>query len=157
MANGSSGPSSPDISPDEARKIELARLLRRASFTAGALGVVLSPIPLADELVLVPIYGVLTARIARSRGITMSAVPWRPIALTAFAGLAARAAVNLTVSYIPGVAAVANAASAVALTRFFGRYVDEACETASQGGETKPMGVKDFAEALRTRAEPTTT
>jgi len=35
--------------------------------------------------------------------------------------------VNLTVAYIPGVAAVANAVSAVALTQFLGRYIDGAC------------------------------
>lgn len=111
----------------------VARAIRGASIAAGALGVVLSPIPLADELALLPVYGVLTAKIARARGVRLQAVPWRPIALTTLAGLGARAAVNLTVSYIPFVAAAANAASGVALTRFLGRYVDAACDTARKG------------------------
>ncbi len=141
-------PPGPDPTPADATE-EVARAIRGASIAAGALGVILSPIPLADELVLLPVYGVLTARIARSRGVGLHAVPWRPIALTALAGLGARAAINLTVAYIPIVAAAANAASGVALTRFFGRYVDTACETARNGGETAPIGLKDIAAAIR--------
>jgi uncharacterized protein (DUF697 family) len=137
--------------PDDATK-GVARAIRSASIAAAALGVVLSPIPLADELVLLPVYGMLTASIARSRGVGLHAVPWRPIALTALAGLGARAALNLTVSYIPFVAAAANAASGVALTRFLGHYVDAACETARKGGETAPLGLRDFAEALRPKS-----
>jgi uncharacterized protein (DUF697 family) len=140
--------------PDTEAEQAVARAIRSASITAAALGVVLSPIPLADEIALLPVYGVLTARIARSRGVELRAVPWKPIALTAIAGLGARAAVNLTVSYIPFVAAAANAVSGVALTRFFGRYVDAACETARSGGETTPLGVKDIAESLRRQAAP---
>jgi uncharacterized protein (DUF697 family) len=125
------------------------RAIRKASITAAVLGVGLSPIPLADEIALLPVFGVLTARIARSRGVTLRAVPWRPIAVTAVAGLGARAALNLTVSYIPFVAAAANAVSGVALTQFLGRYVDTACETARAGGETAPLGLKDFGGAFR--------
>ena len=88
-------------------------------------------------------------RIARARGLGLDTVPWRPIAVTAVAGLGARAAVNLTVSYIPFVAAAANAASGVALTRFFGRFVDTACATARSGGETSPLGLRDIKDAIR--------
>ncbi len=145
--------------PVSAEDASVAKAIRHASFTAAALGVVLSPIPLADELVLLPVYGVLTARIARTRGVGLRAVPWRPIAVTAIAGLGARAAVNLTVSYIPVVAAAANAASGVALTRFLGRYVDGACKTAVAGGETAALTLKDIAEAIRPKpkAAPTAT
>jgi len=133
---------------------DVARAIRRASFTTAAIAVVLSPIPLADELALLPLYGVLTVRIARARGVTLRAVPWRPIALTALAGLGARAALNLTVSYIPFVAAAANAASGVALTRFLGHYVDTACATARSGGETSPLGLSYIREALRPTPTP---
>ncbi len=118
--------------PDE----NVDRLIRRTSLFSAALGVVLSPIPLADELLLLPIYGVMTARIAKRRGLAYANIPWRPVVATAVAGLAARAAVNVTVSYIPGVAAVANAVSAAALTQFFGHYVDGAC--------VDPAGAKAF-------------
>jgi hypothetical protein len=60
----------------------------------------------------------------------------------------------VTVSYIPFVAAAANAASAAALTRFFGRYVDTACENAAQGRETEALGWKEIVETIRP-AKPT--
>ncbi|MEO6420934.1 MAG: hypothetical protein ABIP39_16090 [Polyangiaceae bacterium] len=110
------------------------------------IGVVLSPIPLADELALLPVYGLMTSRIGTHHGLERSEVPWRPIALTAFAGLAARAAINLTVSFIPGVAAVANAASAAALTELFGRYVDTACQNPA---DAHILTVREFAQRFR--------
>ncbi len=125
---------------------EIRRIVRRAGVTSAVLGVILSPIPLADELALLPVYGLMTARIGKHHGLRKREIPWRPIALTAFAGLAARAAVNLTVSFIPGVAAVANAASAAALTQLLGRYVDEACQNP---GDTHVLSVRELAEQLR--------
>ncbi len=116
--------------PEEVKPMgpTVERVVRRTSLLTAALGVVLSPIPLADELLLLPIYGLMTRRIGKEHGLSAQGIPWRPIAATAVAGLAARAAVNVTVAYIPGVAAVANAVSAAALTRFMGGYVDTACE-----------------------------
>jgi len=125
---------------------EIRRIVRRAGITSAVIGVILSPIPLADELVLLPVYGVMSARIGKHHGLTRREIPWRPIALTACAGLAARAAINLTVSFIPGVAAVANAASAAALTQLLGRYVDAACKNPA---DTHVLSVREFAEQFR--------
>jgi uncharacterized protein (DUF697 family) len=127
------------------------RSIRRASVAAAALGVVLSPLPLVDEIALLPVYGLLTVNIARSRGLRARSVPWKPIVITAVTGLGARAAVNLTVGYIPVVAAAANAVSAVALTRVFGRYVDGVCHLVRDGGEVSPMGASLLRDALRPR------
>jgi uncharacterized protein (DUF697 family) len=124
------------------------RLIRRTSIATGALGVILSPIPLADELLLLPIYAVMSSRIGKDHSLDVRAMPWKPICATAIAGLGARAAVNVTVSYIPGVAAAANAVTAVALTQFFGRYVDEAC--ANPKG-ARALGVQDVIERIRPR------
>ncbi len=117
---------------DEANK-RVKRVIWQTTIASGTLGVLLSPIPLADELLLVPIYGVMTARIASARGIGMLAVPWRPIGRAALAGLAARAAANVSFAFIPGVAAVANMVSAVALTKLLGDYADRTCR-----GDTPP-------------------
>jgi uncharacterized protein (DUF697 family) len=125
------------------------RLVRRTSILTAALGVVLSPIPLADELLLLPIYGVLTSRIAKKHALGVAELPWKPICATALAGLAARAAVNVTVSYIPGVAAAANAVSAVALTQFFGRYVDETC---AKPAGARSLSVAEILDTLRPHA-----
>jgi uncharacterized protein (DUF697 family) len=99
----------------------------QTSVASAALGVVLSPIPFADELLLVPIYGVMAARIGRAHGLGVTALPWKPIGGAIAAGLAARAAANAAFAFIPGVAAAANAVSAAALTRVLGGYVDTAC------------------------------
>ena len=94
---------------------------------ATAIGAVLSPIPFADELVLVPTLGVMAARIGRARGLDLADMPWKPIVTAITAGLAARAAFNVTVAFIPGVAAVSNAITAAVLTRTLGKYADSVC------------------------------
>jgi hypothetical protein len=35
------------------------------------------------------------------------------------------------------------------LTRFFGRYVDTACENAAHGRETRALGWRDIVETIR--------
>ncbi len=103
-------------------------VVMQTSVFSAALGAVLSPIPFADELVLVPVYGVMAARIGRARGLDLKSVPWKPIAGAITAGLAARAAFNVTVAFIPGVAAVSNAITAALLTRAIGGYADSVCK-----------------------------
>jgi hypothetical protein len=82
---------------------------------------------LVDELVLMPILGLLGARIAKRREVPRGHVPWRPMLMTAAAGLAARAAVNATVAAVPFVSAAVGATTAVALTEILGQHFDSAC------------------------------
>ncbi|HEX4449073.1 MAG TPA: hypothetical protein VH044_20170 [Polyangiaceae bacterium] len=96
----------------------------RSSAVAAGMGVLLSPLPLADEALLLPILGALAVRIGHAHGLGWKELPWKPIAKTALGGLAARATVNFGVAYIPFVAAVANGASAAALVSAFGAYAD---------------------------------
>jgi len=110
---------------DEATRVK--SVILQTTVASAALGVVLSPIPFADELLLVPIYGVMAARIGRVHGLGLAGVPWRPIGGAIAAGLAARAAANAAFAFIPGVAAAANAVSAAALTRVLGGYFDTTC------------------------------
>jgi uncharacterized protein (DUF697 family) len=122
------------------------KLVARTSYVTGAVAVVLSPVPLADEIAFMPILGVMASRIAKTHGLAMKDVPWRPIAATTLAALAARATVNVAVSYIPGVAAVANAVSAVTVTRMLGSYVDDAC-AAPEGA--RALSVKEITARLK--------
>ena len=128
---------------------DVARAIHGTSAVAAGIAAILSPIPLLDELILFPAYGLLAKRIGKAHGLAWSSLPLRPIARTAFNGLVARAGLNLLVAYIPGVAAVANAASAVALTELFGRWVDETCDAPA---DARPLGVKDIASRLREMA-----
>lgn len=114
-------------------KARVKRVILETSIASAALGVVLSPIPFADELILVPVYGVMAARIGKAHGLGLGDVPWRPIVASITAGLASRAALNVAFAFIPGVAAAANAISAAVLTRTLGRYVDSVCREGSIG------------------------
>lgn len=126
------------MSEEATRRV--GRIIWQTTFASAALGVVLSPIPLADELLLVPIYGVMTARIGRARGVGVGAVPWRPIGKAIVAGLAARAAANIGLAFLPGVAAVANAVSAAALTKVLGDYADTVLRgDATHDAQTAPV------------------
>jgi uncharacterized protein (DUF697 family) len=107
-------------------KVKVA--IRVSGLTATALGVVLSPIPLADELVLVPVYGAMAAAIGRANGRSPLEVPWAKVAAAIGGGLAVRGAANLAFAFIPGVAAAANAVSAAVLTEVLGRYIDRVCQ-----------------------------
>lgn len=110
-------------------KPEVRRIVRQTSVFSGVLAVVLSPVPLGDEVVLLPTLALMAARIGRAHGLGAVDLPWRRVGSTALAALGARATLNLAVSYIPGVAAVANAITAVALMHALGTYVDRACTT----------------------------
>jgi uncharacterized protein (DUF697 family) len=123
-----------------------ARAIHKTSVITGAIAVVLSPIPLADEIVFLPIYAVLTSRIAKHRGVPPTDVPWKPIMTTAIAALAARAVVNVGVSYIPGVAAALNAVTAAAVTEIFGAYVEGVYDDPKAA---KPLNMKDIGERLK--------
>lgn len=127
-------------------RIEVKKTIRRTSIATSIIAVVLSPIPLADELLFLPIYAFMTSRIAKAHGLARGMIPWKPVLSTAIAALTARATVNITVSYIPGVAAVANAASAVVLTELFGRYVDASC---ADPAAARAMTVKQILLVLR--------
>jgi uncharacterized protein (DUF697 family) len=127
---------------------EVEKTIHRTSIVAAVIGAVLSPVPLADEIVLMPVFAVLATSIARQRGVVKGRMPWKPILGTAAAGLGARAAVNISVSYIPGVAAVANAASAALLTELFGQYVDVACAAPD---EARVLSMKQMVDALKQR------
>ena len=129
---------------------QVSKLVHRTSVAAAALGAILSPIPLADELILFPVYASLARKIGKLHGLRTTTIPWRPILGTAAQGLAARAVVNLSVSFIPGVAAVANAVSAAGLTELLGRHADESC---ADPANAKVWGTAQILEALKSRGK----
>jgi uncharacterized protein (DUF697 family) len=127
---------------------DVKAMVHGTSAVTAVVAAVLSPIPLVDELVLMPVYGAMATRIGRLHGLSPGAMPWRPIFSTTLNGLVARALANLTVSYIPGVAAAANAASAVLLTEFLGRYIDDVC---ADPAAARPVGVRTIVDRIRRR------
>ena len=127
---------------------QVSRSIHVTSGVAASIAAVLSPIPMADEIVFVPLFGWLARRIAREHGLGWTKMPWRAISKTTLNGLVARATINLAVSFVPGVAAVANAVSAVLLTQFLGRYIDGACADPERA---EALGVSTIVAGLRRR------
>jgi uncharacterized protein (DUF697 family) len=112
--------------------------VRVAEIGSAFVAAILSPIPLADEFVIAPGLLGIAAIIGRSHGLGLADMPWRSLGKVAFAGLAARASANLAVSCLPGVAAVANAATAFALTRAYADWAERVCV----GRLSKPTAVR---------------
>ncbi len=106
---------------------DVERIVDQSSAVSAGLAIVLSPFPLVDEAVMLPLLGAMSVRIGYVHGVGWKELPWKALTTTAVGGLLARATVNLGVSYIPFVAAAANAASAAALTGAFGAYADRVC------------------------------
>jgi Ca2+-transporting ATPase len=123
-------------------------LIHRTGVASAAVAVVLSPFPFADEIGLLPIYTELARRTGRRHGLAFFEVPWRPIANTVVKGLAARGVVNFGISFIPGVDAVVNAASAMALTEVLGVYMDEAC---AHPADARSLAFSHLLDALAPR------
>ncbi len=121
------------------------QLIDRASVASAAVGVVLSPLPFADEIVLGGIHLELARRVGKLHGLGILRVPWRPIGLTVAKGLVARGFVNFGLSFIPVVDAVINATTGAGLTEVVGRHIEESCahpETA------RVLAFRDLVDAL---------
>ncbi len=147
-----------EITPDE-RTANIKSMIHRTSAWCAGVGVVLSPIPLLDELALFPIYNVLSFRIARRHKLKWKQIPWRPILNSTTAGLVARAGVNITVALVPGVSAVGSAATAAALTEILGHYIDDACADPAAAKTLTVRNVFDMLKAAllrRKQPEPAT-
>ena len=112
---------------DEENRAKTKKIVWQTTLFSAALGAVLSPIPFADEIILVPVYGIMAARIGKVHGLRLMEMPWKPISGAITAGLATRAALNVVVAFIPGLAAISNAVSATMLTRRLGHYADTLC------------------------------
>jgi uncharacterized protein (DUF697 family) len=125
---------------------DIDSVIRRTGIIAGAIAAAMPPIPLLDEVLLLPLYVIFTKRIGQEHGLRFRQIPWKPIAQTGVAGIVARNIINLGVTFVPGVAQVVKAATTFALTEVFGRYIDGAC---ADPVSATPLKIKDFIHLLR--------
>jgi uncharacterized protein (DUF697 family) len=124
------------------------RRIHTTSIFAGVTAAILSPIPLIDELILFPTYLGMTYSVGKASGLRLTKIPWRASTRTAMNGLMARAGLNLAFMVLPGVAAAANAISAVALTELYGAYLKDACAAPESA---RPIGPRAIAGMLKAR------
>lgn len=102
------------------------RLTNIYSGVSAVAAFVTQPVPMLDELIVVPIHYALCVKVARSRNFSILKLPWRPIKKIIWYGAAARLVGNFSIGLVPIVGMFSNAITAIALTEFLGRYLDEA-------------------------------
>lgn len=105
------------------------QLIRRSAWGSAALAAALSPVPFADELLLAPFYAWATRRMAHLHEVPLQHLPLADLARTAAIGLGVRAGLNAGVAFVPGVAALMNAATAALLTHLYLDEVDRTCSS----------------------------
>jgi uncharacterized protein (DUF697 family) len=100
------------------------RITNLTSGVAAATAFVLQPVPALDELSVVPIHYYLSLRLARERGVSVFALPWRNLQRVIWYGAGARFLTHLAVGLVPIAGGLATAATAIALTEYLSRYLD---------------------------------
>jgi uncharacterized protein (DUF697 family) len=101
------------------------RITNRYSGVAAVAAFFTQPIPGLDEVIVVPIHYTLVARLAWSRGVPVRKLPWRSLQRIIWYGAAARLVANMSLGLVPVVGAFANSITAIALTEYLSRWLDE--------------------------------
>ncbi|HEY8041234.1 MAG TPA: hypothetical protein VIF15_15615 [Polyangiaceae bacterium] len=104
------------------------RITNRASGVAAVLSFLTQPIPAADELLVVGIHYYLVVRLARARKVSVFKLPWRSLQRIVWYGAGARLVANFSLGLVPLLGAFSNAITAIALTEFLARWLDEYIE-----------------------------
>jgi uncharacterized protein (DUF697 family) len=132
------------------------RITNTYSGVAAVVAFFTQPVPLLDEVIVVPIHYGLTVRLARSRGVSVFKLPWRSVQRIIWYGAGARLVTNMSLGLVPVVGAFANSITAIALTEFLARWLDEFLEHPDQPPPDVTMeGLKTlFANAVKKSEAP---
>jgi uncharacterized protein (DUF697 family) len=101
---------------------------RITNMTSGVTAVtafITGPIPLLDEVVVIPMHYYFVLRMAKARGVSPLQLPWRNIQRVIWYGAGARFVGNVTLGLIPLTGSLVNSVTAIALTEYLGRYMDD--------------------------------
>jgi uncharacterized protein (DUF697 family) len=101
------------------------RITNVYSGVAAVTAFVTQPVPLLDEFVVVPIHYALVTRLAIARGFPLLKLPWRSIQKIIWWGAGARLVANISLGLVPVAGAFANSVTAMALTEYLSRWLDE--------------------------------
>jgi uncharacterized protein (DUF697 family) len=107
---------------------DVRRLTNRHAAITAVASFILQPIPAADELVVVPIHYYFAASLTRKRGAKVMSAPWGKVQKIIWGGAVARLFANFTIGLVPVAGAFSNAITAVALTEYLARYLDDALD-----------------------------
>jgi uncharacterized protein (DUF697 family) len=127
------------------------RITNRASGVAAVLSFFTQPIPGADEVLVIGIHYYLVVRLARARGVPVLKLPWRSLQRIVWYGAGARLVANFSLGLVPVVGMFSNAITAIALTEFLARWLDEyILHPETPPPEVTMAGLREiFANALK--------
>jgi uncharacterized protein (DUF697 family) len=129
------------------------KLVNRVSVVAAVTSFVLQPIPALDELAVVPMHYWLVVRLARLRGVPVASLPWTSLQRIVWYGAGARLVANFSLGLVPVAGAFSNAVTAMVLTEFLGRWLDDVLEHPDAPPPEVTMSSlrKMFADAIEKR------
>jgi uncharacterized protein (DUF697 family) len=101
------------------------RITNVYSGVAAVAAFVTQPVPALDELIVVPIHYRFVFKMAKTRKVSVLKLPWRVIQKIIWYGAAARLVGNFSLGLVPVVGMFSNAITAIALTEYLARYLDQ--------------------------------
>jgi uncharacterized protein (DUF697 family) len=124
-ARGCLVPTAPLYATLDGMEARSRRITTVYSGVAAVAAFVTQPVPALDELIVVPIHYRFVFKMARTRGVKVRKLPWRVIQKIIWYGAAARLVGNFSLGLVPVVGMFSNAITAVALTEYLARYLDQ--------------------------------
>jgi hypothetical protein len=104
---------------------ETRRLTNKYSGVAAVASFLAQPVPALDELIVVPLHYRLIRRMAEERSVPVKSLPWVQLRRVIWYGAVARLVGNFSVGFVPVVGMFSNAITAIALTEYLARYLDD--------------------------------
>jgi hypothetical protein len=126
---------------------QVRRLTNKYSMISAVVSFATQLVPGADELIVVPIHYRFSFRLTRMRDRSLLDVPWMQLHKIIWGGAFIRLFANFSLGIIPVVGAFSNAVTAVALTEFLARYLDESL---TRPGAAEPVSM----DPLKSSTDP---
>jgi uncharacterized protein (DUF697 family) len=104
----------------------LRRLTAKYAVVTAIAAFVAQPIPVADEMVVLPLQYWFAGVFVRRRGNRLGQAPWWGVTAILGGGVGARIASRLMLGLLPPAGAIANAVASAATTVLVAMYVDDA-------------------------------
>lgn len=130
---------------------KIRRMTNTYSMISAVISFITQPIPGADELIVIPIHYGFSVSLTRARGVPLHKVPWVQVSKIIWGGAALRLVGNFTLGLVPVAGLFSNAITAIALTEFLGRYLNDAL---GRPGEPAPVSVQAFMDIIQRSAGP---
>jgi uncharacterized protein (DUF697 family) len=87
---------------------------------------VTQPIPVVDEIVVIPIHYWFAGSVTRRHGRGVLGAPWWQLHKIIWGGVGVRAVSRFTLGFVPLAGAISNAITATCVTELLSEYLDEA-------------------------------